>query len=132
MDFMTKDERGELMSRIRSKWTGPEMRLHGALKGARVRHRMHPKMHGRPDAVLSRCGTAVFVDGCFWHGCPRHHKIPKTNKAFWRRKVRGNMGRDGQVNRFYITYRMPYVRIWECELEAGIKALVDKAKSNRK
>jgi DNA mismatch endonuclease, patch repair protein len=131
VDVFTREKRSEIMSKIRPKWTGPERRLHAALKGNKVRHRMHPRLYGRPDAVLTGCGTAVFVDGCFWHGCPRHHKPPKTNKRFWRKKVDGNIERDGRVNRYMVTYGIPYVRIWECELEDVIKSLIERSRTWR-
>lgn len=89
MDRMSKKARSELMSRIRCKWTGPEKKLHSMLKACHVRHRMHPKIAGHPDALVEG-HVAVFLNGCFWHSCPEHYRAPKSNKRFWRKKARRN------------------------------------------
>ena len=70
----------------------------------------------RPDFVFLRLRTALFVDGCFWHGCPKHATRPKSNRAFWRRKLAGNKKRDRLVNRMLRRAGWHVLRIWECEL----------------
>jgi DNA mismatch endonuclease (patch repair protein) len=67
----------------------------------------------KPDFVFPKLKTAVFVDGCFWHGCPRHGTQPRTNAAFWRKKIEGNRTRDRRVNRALRARGWEVVRIWE-------------------
>ena len=74
-------------------------------------------MPGKPDFVFSKLKTAVFVDGCFWHGCPRHATKPKTRAAFWAAKLNGNRARDRKVNRLLRAKGWRVIRIWEHELK---------------
>jgi len=76
---------------------------------------LHP-LTVRPDFVFLKSRTAIFVDGCFWHGCPRHETKPKNNRAFWRRKFSANKKRDRLVNRALRRANWRVLRIWECEL----------------
>ena len=71
----------------------------------------------RPDFVFRGSRTAVFVDGCFWHGCPRHATQPKNNRAFWRRKLLANEKRDQRVTRTLRKTGWRVIRIWECALQ---------------
>ena len=81
----------------------------------------------RPDFVFKKARLAVFVDGCFWHGCPRHATRPKNNRVFWERKLSGNRQRDRLVNRMLRRAGWRVVRIWECALakrpQAGIERI---------
>ena len=70
----------------------------------------------RPDFVFPRLRVAVFVDGCFWHGCPRHATQPKTNAAFWRKKIATNKARDRKVNHLLRVNGWKVIRVWEHEL----------------
>ena len=70
----------------------------------------------RPDFVFPRLGLAVFIDGCFWHGCPLHATQPKQNAAFWREKIAANRTRDRLVTRTLRAQGWRVVRIWEHEL----------------
>ncbi len=71
----------------------------------------------RPDFVFLKARTAIFVDGCFWHGCPRHATKPKSNRAFWRNKFARNLARDKLVNRTLRSANWRVIRIWECALK---------------
>lgn len=97
MDLFTKRHRSQIMSRIRSRSTRPELTVRTALLALGVRHRRHVRsMPGTPDLVLTRLQVAVFINGCFWHGhakCIRA-RLPKTNRDFWRTKIASNMQRD--------------------------------------
>lgn len=70
----------------------------------------------RPDFVFPKLQTAVFVDGCFWHGCPKHATWPKTRAAFWKAKIEGNRARDRRVDRALRRRGWQVLRIWEHEL----------------
>jgi DNA mismatch endonuclease (patch repair protein) len=78
--------------------------------------RRHRPVFGRPDFVFAKARVAVFVDGCFWHGCPKHSSVPATNRAFWLRKLTANSVRDLLVNRTLRGLGWRVVRIWEHEL----------------
>jgi DNA mismatch endonuclease (patch repair protein) len=71
----------------------------------------------KPDFVFQKLKTAVFVDGCFWHGCPKHATWPKTRAAFWLEKITGNKARDCRVNRALRKRGWTVVRVWEHELK---------------
>ncbi|MGA2557276.1 MAG: very short patch repair endonuclease [Verrucomicrobiota bacterium] len=83
----------------------------------------------RPDFVFRKSRTAVFVDGCFWHGCPRHATRPKNNRAFWRRKLAANKKRDRLVTRTLRKAGWRVVRIWECALRRRPEGCVERLKA---
>ena len=118
-DVLTKSKRSAVMAAIRS--TGNKVtelglarifRAHG-IKG----WRRHLPLPGKPDFVFQKERVAVFVDGCFWHGCPKHLRMPKSNKAYWRRKIATNRMRDVRVRRVLRQGGWRVVRIWEHELK---------------
>jgi DNA mismatch endonuclease (patch repair protein) len=74
------------------------------------------RLTGRPDFVFRAERLALFVDGCFWHGCPRHARIPKTRVRFWGEKLAGNARRDRVVTRALRKSGWRVLRIWECAL----------------
>src|SRR5689334_1387580 len=83
------------MSRIRGSNTSPERLLRLALWRRGYRYRLHARTPvGAPDIVFGRRKVAVFVDGCFWHGCPEHYVRPRTRNAFWDAKLDENFKRD--------------------------------------
>jgi DNA mismatch endonuclease (patch repair protein) len=87
------------------------LRRHG-LKG----WRRHQAIFGKPDFIFPNFRLAVFVDGCFWHACPKHGSKPKNNRAFWQRKIASNKERDQLVNRTLRMQGWRVLRIWEHEL----------------
>ena len=97
-DVFSKKKRSEIMSRIRGKGTKPELAVRILLRSMGLRYRLHYKVGGRSiDVAFPSKKVAVFVDGCFWHGCPRHCKLPKTNKEYWLPKIRRNKERDKET-----------------------------------
>jgi DNA mismatch endonuclease (patch repair protein) len=80
--------------------------------------RRHLELPGRPDFSWPSLRLAVFIDGCFWHGCPRCYQAPKTNRSFWRDKVITNKARDRRVTAKLRRDGWVVVRIWECRVEA--------------
>jgi DNA mismatch endonuclease (patch repair protein) len=117
-DVFTKAKRSEVMSRIRgrgNKDTGL------ALAMLMRRHRIsgwrrNRPIFGKPDFVFLKLKVAVFVDGCFWHGCPKHCNQPANNRAFWRRKLSANVARDRLVMRTLRRTGWRVLRVWEHEL----------------
>jgi DNA mismatch endonuclease (patch repair protein) len=121
------------MSRVRRSGTKPELALRTALRRARVRYRpvSGSKLPGSPDFVFRQARLAVFVDGCFWHGCPKHGTTPKTNTFFWLTKILRNRRRDRRADRLLKSLGWRVLRLWEhetrCDIDRAarqIKALV--------
>lgn len=104
--------------------TSPELAVRSAVHAAGLRYRVHvpirlgAKMVVRPDLVFPRQRVAVFVDGCFWHGCPQHGTSPRSNRAYWTAKITRNRERDKQTSRALRRQNWRVVRIWEHETPA--------------
>lgn len=94
--------------------TGPELALRRALHRRGLRYRVnHPELPGRPDIALTRARVAVFVDGCFWHGCEDHGVTPKNNRRWWLEKIRRNRERDAEKDRELRRHGWLPVHFWE-------------------
>lgn len=119
---MTPQQRHECMSHIRSKDTKPEQLVRQALWHNGFRYRLHVKgLPGKPDIVLPKYRTVIFINGCFWHGhdgC-RYYVIPKTNTRFWLDKIASNKARDVRDESALNEAGWRVVTIWECELNKG-------------
>ncbi|MTE18107.1 DNA mismatch endonuclease Vsr [Streptomyces sp. TRM43335] len=120
------------MSRQRSRDTEVELALRRALHASGLRYRVHRRpvkgVRREADIVFGPARVAVFVDGCFWHGCPQHATWPKNNAEFWRRKIEGNRTRDLDTDARLADAGWAAVRVWEhedpAEAAARIAALV--------
>jgi DNA mismatch endonuclease (patch repair protein) len=114
-DFLSPAKRSKLMSCIRSSGNrDTELRLISIFRAhGIIGWRRNYKLLGKPDFVFPRRRLAVFVDGCFWHGCPKHVRFPKTNRRFWREKITRNMGRDREVGRVLRGKGWRVLRVWE-------------------
>jgi len=116
--------------------TGPEMKLRRALHAAGLRYRVDlspvPGVRSRADIVFPRLRIAVFVDGCFWHGCPEHGTWPKNNAAWWRKKITDNRDRDRRVDEELRAAGWVVVRVWEHEEPETAVRLVEAAVAQRK
>jgi len=123
-DVLTSTQRSRCMSRIRSKDTKPELLLRRALWAGGHRYRTNYKLTGRPDLVFVRSKLAVFVDGCFWHGCPEHYQAPKTSADFWRDKIRKNILRDVEVTEQLQSEGWRVLRFWEHETRTDTEECV--------
>ncbi len=137
-DVFSPEKRSEVMSLIRSKGnSSTEKRLLALMRGAGIkgwrRHvplrfeaRQADPCNGlrpragrvRPDFVFRLERVAVFVDGCFWHGCPRHATQPRQNRKFWREKIARNQARDALTTKGLRRNGWRVLRIWECALTA--------------
>ena len=117
-DTLTRARRSWNMSRIRSRDTQPEKQVRSALHRAGYRFRLHSKkLPGRPDVMLPKYRTVVFVHGCFWH---RHNRCrfaytPKSRVEFWNEKFRGNVERDRRNARELRRLGWKVVTVWECQ-----------------
>lgn len=118
-DRLTPEQRSECMSRIHSKDTRPEVLLRKALWNAGFRYRKNVRsLPGTPDIVLASYRTAIFVNGCFWHGhegC-RLNVMPKTNSRFWKDKINRNRRRDIVTAACLEARGWNVITVWECSL----------------
>ena len=115
------------MSRIRSKGNRTtESRLRLCLVRLGVRGWiLHPRsVPGRPDFYFGNGRVAIFVDGCFWHGCPTCGHVPKKNSEFWRRKLQRNRERDSRIGDVLNELGVEVIRFWECQLKSDVDAAV--------
>lgn len=104
------------MSHQRTTGTRPELKLRSILHRRGVRYRLHPRdLPGRPDIVLIRMKLAIFVDGCFWHGCPLHHVPPKSNAEWWAAKLAANIDRDRRTDARLVELGWEPLHVWEHE-----------------
>lgn len=119
-DRLTKEQRHYAMSSIHNKNTGPELLLRRSLWRLGFRYRANDKrLPGKPDIVLPKYRTVIFVHGCFWHGhkgCP-NYTIPKTNTDFWAAKIARNQERDQETWRQLEAKGWFVIVVWECELK---------------
>ena len=122
------------MSQIKGKNTKPELLVRKYLFAKGFRYRLHDKnLPGKPDIILPKYNTIIFVNGCFWHGhiCEKN-RMPSTNKKFWELKIHGNIERDKKVQNSLESAGWKVFTIWTCELknskiaENTLKSLLDK------
>lgn len=131
-DIVDQQTRSRMMSGIGGKNTKPELALRRALHARGFRFRLHSSgVYGRPDLVLAKYRTVIFVHGCFWHrheGC-RYTTSPSTRPEFWQAKFETNVARDGAVRRKLLEDGWRVATVWECALrktdqvEAAVKIL---------
>lgn len=124
--------RSRTMSKIRSKGNKTtEVMFRLALVRAGIKGWvLHPKeIIGKPDFFFPRKRITVFVDGCYWHGCPKCGHIPKTRTEYWSEKIKINKARDKKVNRLLKKENIEVIRFWEHEIKADLKGCVIKLKS---
>jgi DNA mismatch endonuclease (patch repair protein) len=117
-DVFSKEKRSEVMSRIRGQGNlSTEVRMISLFREFGINGwRRHQQLPGRPDFVFHREKVVVFVDGCFWHGCPQCYREPLGNRQYWIRKLQRNRHRDSIVTKALTQQGWQVVRIWECEL----------------
>ena len=117
MDTLTAERRSEVMAKIGPKDTKPEILVRRVLHSMGMRFRLHRKdLPGKPDIVLPRYRTVVFVHGCFWHGhaCPRG-KRPSSNVQFWNEKIDRNILRDRRTCQALRSAGWHVITVWECQ-----------------
>src|SRR3989442_427801 len=118
-DVMSSEKRRGVMSRIRGRDTGPELTLRARLRGLGLSLSIYPRgVPGTPDIAIKKDRIAVFVDGCFWHGCPRHYQAPVTRGEFWQQKLAQTRKRREEVRRSLHEAGWSMLELWECEIEA--------------
>ncbi|MBI5429557.1 MAG: DNA mismatch endonuclease Vsr [Nitrosomonadales bacterium] len=125
-DIWSKQKRSEVMSLIRSRGNkATELRLIEIFREHGITGwRRNQPILGKPDFTFRRERVVVFVDGCFWHGCPRCYQRPKSNRKFWDEKIAANRKRDRRVNRELRGLGWRVVRVWEHQLNNSARIAV--------
>jgi len=119
------------MSQIKSKNTKPEiifrklLRING-LKG----YRLHAKIPGKPDIYYPAKKLAIFIDGCFWHGCKKCLKLPKTHSAFWVKKINDNRQRDKKIRIALRKLGIKTIRFWQHEVQSSSDRIIGVVKNS--
>ncbi len=120
MDKHTPEQRHRNMAAVKGKNTKPEMAIRKLLHAQGYRFRLHRKdLPGKPDIVLPKHKTVIFINGCFWHqheGC-KHAAIPETNREFWETKLNGNKERDQRIRAALESQGWRVLTLWECEIK---------------
>lgn len=119
-DPLSREERSALMAKVRSKGNrSTEVETMSVLKNSGIKGWIqHPSdVPGHPDFYFPEENIAVFVDGCFWHACPKCGRIPKTRVAFWKAKIEGNRRRDLSLTRTLRKHGYHVMRVWEHALQ---------------
>ena len=131
--FYTTPKRSKIMSKIRGKNTKPELAFRKALYAAGYRYRIdYRKLIGKPDILLKKYRTAIFIDGEYWHGHNWEQRKPKvkTNREFWIAKIERNMQRDREVNSELERLGYTVFRFWETEVKKNLEDCLQKVTSH--
>jgi len=135
-DVLTKKQRSFNMSMVKSRNTTPELFLRNVLVAQGFRgSKFYSKLSGKPDIVFLKRKVAIFIDGCFWHKCPRCFVEPATNRRFWKKKIDSNVIRDKIVNATLKKSGWKVLRVWEHELKNKKiikRKILDKIKDGRR
>lgn len=125
-DKISKAKRSDNMRAIRSVSILENM-VTRALWARGYRFRKNVKgMLGKPDIVIKKYRIIIFIDSCFWHWCPLHGTIPKSNTEFWTEKLTRNRERDQAVNDYYLSEKWNIIRIWEHEIRTDFNGTIEK------
>ena len=126
-DYLTKERRSELMSRVKNRDTSAEMFVRRAAWDAGFRYRLNVReLPGTPDLVFRRYDTVALVQGCFWHchNCRKGRRRPTSNQQFWNSKLDGNVARDAANQARLRELGWNVLLIWECQLAEGTDTLL--------
>ena len=121
-DWLTREQRSRNMSSIRSKGNATtEGAFLQILRKARITGwRRHQNLPGKPDFIFADKKVAVFIDGCFWHGCPRCYRLPGDNRPYWKAKVIANRRRDRRRTRELRSLGWRVLRFWEHSMKSAV------------
>lgn len=126
MDKVSKETRSLIMGKVKSSETKLEQQFRRMLWRSGVRYRKNNlNLYGKPDISNRSKNVAVFIDSCFWHGCPEHVRLPKSNIDYWEKKIESNRKRDITVNEHYRSLHWKIIRVWEHQLKKDPEKIVD-------
>jgi len=124
-DVFSRKIRSQVMSKVRSSKTKPELKLKKLME--KLKFSYQPKnIFGKPDFSNKKNKIAVFIDGCFWHGCKKHYRAPKQNYKYWCEKIRRNIERDKEVSKHLKKHGWKVIRIWEHDTKNDFEKFLDK------
>jgi DNA mismatch endonuclease (patch repair protein) len=125
MDTFDTETRSRIMSRVRSKNTGLEENFIAMLRAAKIKGfiRHADELPGKPDVVFRKAKVAVFIDSCFWHGCPKHLRRPSSNTAYWQPKIDRNINRDRRIRAALRRLGWSVIRVWEHDMKKPASAV---------
>ncbi len=125
-DTLSKERRSQLMGKVKSKDTTPEVYIRRLLHSLDYRYRIHYKLApGTPDLAFPSRRKAILIHGCFWHGhrnCKKA-RLPKSNAEFWKEKIQRNRARDRKIENALRKQGWSVTTVWQCELNRGLDAL---------
>lgn len=126
-DSVSREVRRKTMQAIKSKYTKLEERVSKELwkRGIRFRKNVN-SLKGKPDIAVKKYKLVIFLDSCFWHGCKKHCRYPKTNKDYWISKIKKNKERDQKITNYYIKKGWNILRIWEHDLKENFINTIEK------
>lgn len=126
-DKFSKETRSKIMSSIHGKNTKPEVIIRKILWSGGERYRIHNiAVFGKPDITIMKRKLVIFIDGCFWHGCEKCYKEPKSNISFWRKKIITNKNRRIEVRKELKSSGWNVLEFWEHEINKNPNLVVQK------
>lgn len=137
-DVFSESKRSSIMAQVRSKDTKPELVVRSILHRLGYRFRIHRKgLPGKPDIVLPKHSTVIFVNGCFWHGHPdcKRSSLPKSRQDFWKEKIEANVERDRRAQEKLTKQGWNVVIVWQCQISSEsdwAKSLMESIHEPRK
>ncbi|RKD26015.1 very short patch repair endonuclease [Ammoniphilus oxalaticus] len=129
-DKITRQQRSNTMRAVRSQGTKLEQAVTKRLwtMGFRFRKNVQ-KLFGKPDLAIQKYKVVLFIDSCFWHGCPLHCRMPQSNTAYWQQKIERNRTRDEEVDSYYHEKGWKLLRIWEHDLKEDFEGTIERIAS---
>ncbi|HZG70710.1 MAG TPA: very short patch repair endonuclease [Chondromyces sp.] len=125
-DIVSKEQRSKIMGSIKAKSKLEDM-VASELWNRGIRFRRNVKsMYGTPDIALKKYKIVIFIDSCFFHFCPIHGRVPKSNQEFWLNKFEKNIERDRKVSRYYYEENWDIMRVWEHEIRKDFENTIRK------
>ncbi len=116
--------RSETMRRVKGKNTSLELKVRSALHERGLRYRLNYPLPGKPDIIFPKQKIVVFVDSCFWHGCPEHLRKPASNIIYWSEKIKRNIKRDKIITKKYEDMGWRIIRIWEHDIKRDFETVI--------
>jgi DNA mismatch endonuclease (patch repair protein) len=133
MDNVSEEKRSEIMRAVKSRDSKIELEFRRALWRHGFRYRKNARNYfGKPDIVLKKHKTVIFIDSCFWHGCAEHLRIPSSRQDYWVKKIERNQKRDAEVNYYYQNKDWTVLRIWEHDVAKDLENTIDRTVNSLK
>lgn len=130
VDIYSKEKRSEIMSRVRGEDTNLELKVRRSLWNRGKRYRTHDRsLPGRPDISKKKTKVAIFLDGCFWHGCQQHCVLPESNREFWEKKISRNVERRAEVRKELKQLDYTVLEYFECEINKNFDRILNEISS---